>query len=188
MKYHNKHIILIGFKHVGKTAVGRELAACTQRDFIDLDQKIEMRYEEQYQQKKSCRQIMQQQGEIFFREIETLALRDVIYLKPSIISVGGGTSLHEENQRLIEPHNIVHVTAPRGVVFERIMLNGRPAFFSENEDPFVSFNRLWEERVKIYQRIANFSVENSGSVAAAVKEIMEQLNASLPPLPLCGRG
>lgn len=175
----NKHIILIGFKHVGKTAIGRELALCTQRPFVDLDQKIEARYEKQYLQRKTCRQIMQQHGEIFFREIETLALNDVMHLEPSVISLGGGTSLHQENQQLIKLHTIVQVTAPRGVVFERIMLNGRPAFFSEHEDPFVSFSRLWEARVKIYEEVASFSVENNGSVALAVKQVMEQLNNTL---------
>jgi len=41
-----KHILLTGFKHVGKTSIGKKLAELIEKPFIDLDQKIEAKQRE----------------------------------------------------------------------------------------------------------------------------------------------
>ena len=43
----SNHIILIGFKHVGKTLIGRRLAKDLNKKFIDLDKEVEKLYEKQ---------------------------------------------------------------------------------------------------------------------------------------------
>jgi shikimate kinase len=165
----NKHIFLIGFKHVGKSFIGKALAKQLNEKFIDLDQEIEIL------QKMKCRQIMQEQGEVFFRELENLALAQIVQQKPAIIALGGGTPLLEKNQELLRRHLIIQITASPEVVFERIMRNGRPAFFSDTEDPWLTFNNLWNERDKIYQELMDFSVENNKTVEMTVAKIVEKL-------------
>lgn len=169
----NHHIILIGFKSVGKSAIGKELSLRLHKPFIDLDHKMETLYEQETHKKLSCRQIMLQNGQEYFRNLENKSLQDVIHLKPSIISLGGGTPLNEANQKLIQGNLIVHIVAPKSITFERIMMKGRPAFFSPNENPLETFNRLWDERKKVYEQLATMTVDNSGSIKQAVDKLLQ---------------
>jgi len=172
----DKHIILIGFKHVGKSVIGKEIAMRLHKEHVDLDTQMERRYAKTRGEALTCRQIMQREGQALFRELEHEALQEVIAFPAAVISVGGGTPLDERNQTLMKAHRIVHVLAPRGVVFERIMVNGRPAFFSTEEDPYVSFKRLWREREKIYTRLTSISVYNNGSIELAADQLLKTLD------------
>ncbi len=173
LNHQNHHIIFIGFKSVGKSAIGKEIAARLHKSFIDIDKNIENMFESENQKKLSCRQIMLQHGQDYFRNLENKALQEVIISKPSIISLGGGTLLNEENQKLIRGNIIIHVIAPKSITFERIMINGRPAFFSPDENPLETFNKLWDEREKTYKKLANFTIKNDGTINEAVNQILE---------------
>jgi|SRR6185312_281517 len=180
MKSLHNHIILIGFKHTGKSIIGKNLAKTLEVPFIDLDNIIELAYENKTKQKLTCRKIMQNEGVQFFRHIETQALLQVINAKPSIISLGGGTPMSYENQRLIKPYLLVHITAPKGIVYERIVMNGHPAFMNPEEDLFETFNRLWNERISIYEKIEDFSILNDSTVQESIQKITQKLIANRP--------
>ena len=92
-----------------------------------------------------------------------------------MISLGGGTPLSLANQEIIKPHVLLRVVGPPGVVFERIMVGGRPAFFDPNEDPYESFSRLWSERDEIYRKLTTCTVDNSGTTERAVNEAIKHL-------------
>lgn len=162
----------MGFKHVGKSVIGKEIAKKLHKTFVDLDRKIEAIYEAEHHKKTSCRQIMLKEGQDYFRELEHRALLELSHLKPSVISLGGGTPLYEKNQVLMKGHCIVHVTAPKAVTFERIMMHGRPAFFSPDENVLETFNRLWSERDKIYKSLSMITVKNDRSIKEAAVEII----------------
>ena len=171
-----KHIILIGFKNVGKSVVAQSLARTLNCRHLDLDDKIEEIYQKKNNDNLSCRQIMLKHGEVFFRDSESQALTAILSEKEQrVIAVGGGTPLREENKKIMTGHLIIHVSAQRNVVYERIMLNGRPAFFPENDEPIVSFLRLWEEREKVFQSMANCTVYNNGPLKQVVNNIREIL-------------
>jgi len=175
VKSPKQHIILIGFKHVGKSVIGRALARQVHKSYIDLDHEIERLYKTQYQATLTCRAIVKTKGENFFRELEQAALQQVTQSAPCVISTGGGTPMQAENCQLMAPHCIIYITAKPKQVFDRIMKKGRPAFFPADEDPWVAFKRLWQEREKVYKELATFSVENNDSVALTVDRIMEAL-------------
>lgn len=172
MKPQAKIIIFIGFKHVGKSLIARKIAEQLQVDFIDLDQIIENRMG------SSCRDIMQTQGQTYFRNLEKEVLADILQLKPAILALGGGTPMDANNQTLIQEQMVIHIKADRDAVFERIMKTGQPAFFSNEKNPRDSFNQLWDEREKIYLNLASFSVDNSGSVESAVEQVLHYLSTN----------
>lgn len=171
----DKHIILIGFKHVGKSVIGEKLAKNIHKPFVDLDRQIEDLFHQEFQEKLSSRQIMERHGETFFRNLESNALRKTLQLDSSVIALGGGTPLTEENQAIIKPHLLLYIKAPLEVVFQRIMNSGQPAFFPVDQDPYRFFCQLWEKREKIYEALATFSVDNDSSINEAVLRIMESL-------------
>ncbi len=170
-----KPIILIGFKNVGKTVIGSALASQLNLPFIDLDAEIERMFADANQRQLTCRQIMEAYDEVYFRELETKILTPILQTVVAVIALGGGTPIAHNNQKLIKNHTVIHVEAERNTVFARIMLQGRPAFFTESEDMLVALNSLWDERSKIYKKLATFSIINDGAIVLAVEQILQYL-------------
>ena len=110
-------IILVGFMGCGKTSVAKALAGQIDSDFIDLDSFITERCG------KSPAELIQQNGEQAFREIETSALREVLTLDDAqVIALGGGAWTIEENRALVESHGYLAVwlDAPFELCWSRI--------------------------------------------------------------------
>jgi shikimate kinase len=113
----NRRIVILGFMACGKTTVARELARQLECDFIDLDSFIAERHG------RSAAQIIQQDGEDHFREIETLALRDALQNnKARVIALGGGTWTTPANRTLTALHDCetVWLDVPFEVCWQRI--------------------------------------------------------------------
>ncbi len=169
-----RNFILIGFKSVGKTVIGRLVALALRKSFIDLDDVIIERYELQEGVYLACREIMQKYGEDYFRELERGALRQVLReYHDSVIAVGGGAPVPRVNRDLMKGHCVILIAADKRKVYERIMAAGRPAFFPSNEDPWIFFLRLWEEREKVYREISSCVIENNGEPKDAADEIVK---------------
>ncbi|OGH94049.1 MAG: hypothetical protein A2538_01985 [Candidatus Magasanikbacteria bacterium RIFOXYD2_FULL_41_14] len=167
------HTLLIGFKNVGKSSVARELAKVLGCDFVDTDRVLEEHFAELSGEKLSCREIMRLEGEEKFRALEHEALRATLARPESVVvAVGGGAPLQKNNEELLRDHTIVHVTAPKGAVYERIMMNGWPAFFPRDVEPYVAFTRIWEERLPQYERLAQITVNNGETLSKAVDELI----------------
>lgn len=77
-------IIIIGFMGTGKTTVAFELARKLNCRAIDLDDLITQR------EKRSPKEIIQQDGEAAFRSIETQMLREALMASARVVAVGGG--------------------------------------------------------------------------------------------------
>jgi len=170
------HLILIGFKHAGKTLLGENLSTRLNRPFVDLDAEIIRQHTAQCGQEQSCREILQHHGDEFFRELESVALKEVLSEEiPLILALGGGTPLMKRNQTLLKGQQIVHITAPRSIVFERIMINGKPAFFSQETDAFEQFQKLWEERLPVFEQLAKITVKNEGAIDTLADEVLTRL-------------
>ena len=104
----------------GKTTVARELGRELECDFVDLDSFITQ------SRGRSPAEIIEQDGENDFREIETLALRDVLQSDNArVIALGGGTWTIPANRTLIALHDCatVWLDAPFDLCWERIGSN-----------------------------------------------------------------
>ena len=60
----SQNIILTGFMGTGKSTIGQLVAACLQRQFVDMDTLIETR------QGRPISQIFADEGEPYFRQLE----------------------------------------------------------------------------------------------------------------------
>lgn len=174
-----RHIILIGFKNVGKTSIGLQLASQLNRPFIDTDKDIEKFYQQGKIGTFSCREIMNLHGEFYFRNLESKILKlSVRNKKPFVIAIGGGALLLKENQELLAEHCIIHIEAPQRIVFERTMAQGLPVFLQKEEDSFSAFKKLWNERKPVFEQCAKFSVNNDGSIQEAAEKLKIILSLS----------
>lgn len=164
-----KHIVLVGFKNAGKSVLGKELEEHLRMRFLDLDTVIEKRHEKDL----TCRQIMQNEGEAVFRELETKALKEVLCAdKPFILAVGGGTVMNSENRKLLTEQTVVYISVDKDVLWGRIQRSGIPAFFKKGEHPKSEFDRIYKERLPIYLEIADVTVDNSKELEVAVEAII----------------
>ncbi len=171
-----QHIILIGFKNVGKTRIGKMLAHDLGLPYVDLDAAIEQAYSGTEHKKLSCREIMTAHGEPFFRALEHDVLRRILTASTrTVIATGGGAVLSKEHRPLFKKHVLIHITAPQALVYERIMVNGRPAFFGQEKNSYDAFERLWNERKPIYENLATLTLHNGSSVEDAVEKIKHRL-------------
>lgn len=121
-----KTIFLYGPPASGKTTLGRRLASALGMKFVDLDEEIEAA------SGKTVRQIFDEGGEDYFRELESAALARVVASvgRASVVSLGGGTLLSEENRRLCgKVGSVLCLEAPSRQELERRICadgNSRP--------------------------------------------------------------
>jgi shikimate kinase len=86
-----RKVYIIGFMGSGKTTAGKKLAAVLGWPFFDLDKKIEEIAG------KSIPEIFSQDGENYFRAIESETLKTIEYETDAVVSTGGGTPCYSDN-------------------------------------------------------------------------------------------
>jgi shikimate kinase len=170
------NIILIGFKGCGKTLIGKMLASKLKKEFHDTDSIIESIYTEET---KSClpfREIYKKHGSEYFRNLEKKALKRAGKFKDSVISLGGGSVfLDEDADRKFKGYVVIYLHVEPDVLYERIIKNGIPAFF-DRLNPRRSFDKLYNERLPVYNRLADIVIDNSRDVEETVNNILLELN------------
>jgi shikimate kinase len=137
-------IIITGFMGSGKTSVAQALARLLDCPAIDLDQLITER------QGRTPKEIIEQDGESGFREIETSLLREVLGQGAArVIALGGGAWTVQTNRDLIAAHNgfAAWLDAPFALCWQRITAAGRKRPLARNEE---QARKLYEERRPVY--------------------------------------
>ncbi len=110
-----KHIFLYGPPGTGKSTVGKKLAHNLKLPFVDLDRVIEANAG------MSIPQIMEQQGEPAFRDLESAALKNLLAEKESVVALGGGALLRDENRAFAESNGkVVLLMAELSTLLERL--------------------------------------------------------------------
>src|SRR5574341_526988 len=95
------HIFLYGPPGTGKSTVGKILARNLKLPFIDLDRLIEINAG------MAISRIVEQQGEFIFRNFETSTLKALAIEADSVVALGGGALLRDENRSFAESHGKV---------------------------------------------------------------------------------
>jgi shikimate kinase / 3-dehydroquinate synthase len=94
-------VILVGFMGSGKSTVGPHLAQRLERPFVDLDDVIEA------DAGRSVAEIFSSEGEAGFRERESRCLQGALARDGSVVAVGGGAPMREDNWARIRSGNTV---------------------------------------------------------------------------------
>ena len=169
-----ENVVLIGFMGVGKTSLGKLLAAKLGRPFVDLDEKIET------DAGMSIPEIFARYGERFFREMEKKAVREICTRRNIVIATGGGTVKDAENLRLLKNSGvIVCLTTEPEEIFRRTARKGeRPVLDARAEDRLATIRKLLAERQEFYSQ-ADYQVDTTDwSPLQIVNEICEYLKSS----------
>jgi shikimate kinase len=158
-----KLIYILGFMGSGKSTVGKLLATELGWPFIDLDTVIEAG------QGLTIREIFEQSGEPFFRQVEHAALTEAAKTEPVVIALGGGTFAQPPNVDFIRETGgaTVWLDCPPEVLRARCEgIDNRPLFRDAE-----SFSQLLLDRLPFY-RLADFRVSTEGRKP---EEVVEQI-------------
>jgi shikimate kinase len=122
----------------GKSTIGREISKKLDMKFIDLDDYISKR------EKTSISEIFKVKGEIYFRRIESLYLREILNSKDRfILSLGGGTPCYSNNMELIlnSEASSFYIKASIKTLVSRLTAekNKRPLVADLEDDKLVEF-------------------------------------------------
>lgn len=162
-------LYLVGFMCSGKSTVGRALAEVLGWRFIDIDHEIEQ------EQKKTIREIFQEQGEAAFREIESDILgRNVVRVEagsPSVLALGGGSFVQPRNWELIANNGVtVWLDCTLDTVLQRLGDGDRTRPLAADRS---QLQQLYGDRRPLYGR-ADYRVEvDSDDDAAIVQKILQ---------------
>lgn len=174
-----QNLILFGHKSSGKTFFGGLLARELGIPFIDTDQLIEKFYQYEFQEECQCRQIFIKIGEGDFRKLEKKAIDSLKGTTHAIIALGGGAVLNLENcLKLKELGTLIYLEADKETLKHRILSQGIPSFLDPN-DPENSFDRMYEARKLIYEKLSPFKVslqgKSNGQILEELKSLWQQM-------------
>ncbi len=161
-----ENIILVGFMGSGKSSVGRQVASILGWEAVDTDAIV------QRQKSQEIRTIFEFEGEDAFRKYESHALHSLGLSTYRVISTGGGIVKIAENIPLLQKMGcIVWLHATEEVILDRISrTQHRPLLAVEN--PAGEIHRLLQERLPLYQDIADVSIDSSELSHEEVAELV----------------
>ena len=162
-------IVITGFMGCGKSKVAHELARRRNAVMVDLDEWITARVG------RNPAQLIDEDGERAFREIETNALREVLQSgEAGVIALGGGAWIENINRDLIEEYSCttIWLDTPFEICWERISA-------SEEDRPLARTREeaqaRYDRRKRVY-KLAMLHITGS-EVDHLVSHIEDQLNA-----------
>jgi len=164
-------IALVGLMGVGKSTVGRRLAARLNLPFVDGDDAIEAAA------RMTVSDIFAQLGEAEFRAGEARVMRRLLEGPPIVLATGGGAVLNPETRELMKAHaTSVWLRADLKVVAQRVQRRDtRPLL--RGKDPLVALKAMAEVRYPVYEATADVIVDvGAGAHNQAVDAILAALS------------
>ena len=155
-----ENIVLIGMPACGKSTVSRILSTMLERDIFDTDSIIEK------ESGSRISDIFEKNGEAYFRDFESDAVRSVAHHHSSIIATGGGAILRNQN-------------------VEDLRLNGRLYFIDRPLDSLIptssrplassvdAIKKRYNERYNIYKEVADALIDASCPALEVANKIKE---------------
>jgi shikimate dehydrogenase len=154
-----ENIILIGMPGCGKSTIGRMVADELGRTFVDTDAEIEKRAQ------KSIPRIITEDGERFFRELETQVLSDFGKQSGLVISTGGGCVTQARNYPLLHQNGSIFWLER---YLKKLPTAGRPLS--------VDLEAMYRTRQPMYKTFADAWVDNNDSPEDAANAIIALLH------------
>ena len=167
-----RSIFLIGMMGSGKSSTGPVLAEILKYKYVDLDVLIEKLT------KKTIDKVFSEEGEEYFRDLETQCLQEIIKLPSVVVSTGGGVVLKKENWGILRQGIIVWLDINKEIALNRLNSkdNIRP-LLKGNID--VKYEEIFETRKDIYAQ-ADLRVEiNNEGVKNVAEKILNTLHKEI---------
>lgn len=156
----------------GKSTVARELAQLLGCEMMDLDEMIKL------EQGRTARQIIDEDGEPRFRQIEQQALNELLPTSEGyVIALGGGAWISEANRRAIKEQGATSVwlDVPFSLCWNRIAAAADSRPLARNQTQAFE---LFSSRTQYYE-LADVHIvvpeeKSAGDIAAEILQALEK--------------
>ncbi|MBQ7148049.1 MAG: shikimate kinase [Pseudobutyrivibrio sp.] len=160
------NIFLIGFMGTGKSTIANSLKRKYDMQVVDMDSEIEKN------QGKAISEIFAEEGEEYFRDLETQLVMDLQRRDNVVVSCGGGAVLREKNvQEMRKSGKIILLQATPETILERVKnSHNRPLLEGNKNIDFIK--ELMSKREDKYNSAADIVVSVD---ARAVEDIADEV-------------
>ncbi|MEL1250061.1 shikimate kinase [Aurantiacibacter gilvus] len=168
----DRPLVLVGMMGVGKSTVGRKLAATLGMHFIDADDEISEAAN------MTIPEIFEQFGEAYFRDGERRVIARLLEDDASdcVIATGGGAFVQDETRALILERAIaIWLDSDVETLVERVSRNDRRPLL-QGSDTREIVVRMKNEREPSYSQAPIHVASDAGPHARAVGRILEELD------------
>ena len=172
-------ICLVGLPAVGKSTIGKGLAARLGIAFYDTDELVEETAG------RTVGRIFEQEGEARFRELESEALHRVGHSRhAAVIATGGGIVTFEPNRQFLARSAFaIYLRSPLELLVRRLARSNRRPLF-QSGDIAARLAGLHGQRDALYLSVARMAVDVAEKGRqGVVTDILERL-----PPGVAGRG
>lgn len=159
------NLILCGMMGAGKTTIGIKIAEITGRRWYDTDGMIVDKH-------GKISDIFEYYGEAYFRRLETEIVKELAVKDNLVVSTGGGLVLKKENNQLLQGNGkIVFLRATIETLAKRLKVDGeRPLLQTSTENIRDRLQGLMQDRVPIYEHVADYVVDVDGKTPEQIAE------------------
>ncbi len=170
----HRSIVLVGMMGVGKSSVGRRLAARLAIPFTDADGEIEKAAG------MTIAEIFARHGEPYFRSGEARVIARILEGGPQVLATGGGAFMNADTRALIKLKGIsIWLRAEFDVLLRRTSKRRGDRPLLHTDDPAETLRKLLAEREPTYA-LADLTVQSREvSHDAIVADLMTALAAFL---------
>jgi shikimate kinase len=174
-----RSIVLVGMMGVGKSSVGRRLAARLSIPFIDADTEIENAA------KMTIPEIFARHGEAYFRSGEARVIARLLEGGPEVLATGGGAFMNPDTRALIKTKGVsIWLNADFDVLLRRTSKRKSDRPLLQTEDPAQTLRALLEEREPTYAladlTVQSREVPHDAIVADVMKALAAYLKGAAP--------
>jgi len=165
-----RSIVLVGMMGVGKSSIGRRLAARLGVPFVDADSEIETAAG------MSIPDIFARHGESYFRNGEARVIARLLESGPQVLASGGGAVMNADTRTAIKAKGVsIWLKAELDVLMRRIAKRKSERPMLQTDDPAGTLRQLVIVREPFYA-LADLTVQSREAPhEAIVTEIMQAL-------------
>lgn len=164
MSTQKKSVVLVGMPGVGKSTLGVLLAKELGMEFVDTDLSIQTR------EGQTLQEIMDARGYLALRDVEEQVLLELKFLTPKVVATGGSA--------VYSAPGMENLRANARVIYLSLSLQALRGRIHNYEQrgiaraPGQSFESLMEERVELYSKYADITVDCEGKTPQQCLQLM----------------
>ena len=180
-----RSVVLIGMMGVGKSSIGRRLAAGLAIPFVDADTEIEKAAG------MSIADIFSRHGEADFRSGEARVIARLLEGGPEVLATGGGAIMHADTRAAIKAKGVsIWLDAEFDVLMRRISKRKHERPMLQTADPAATLRDLLAVRAPVYAQadltVQSREVPHDAIVTEIMTLLAAFLRAAAPPAEQAG--
>ena len=170
-KINKKNICIMGLMGSGKSLIGKDLSAYLNLKFYDTDREIELNTN------KTINKIFEEEGELYFRNIEEKICIELLTNENCVISLGGGSIINNEIRKVIKKNSYsIYLQVKLNNLLQRLKSSKKRPLLNEKQSKKTTLQNLYNDRRKFYEK-ADFIVNNNKGKLEVLEQIKTKLNS-----------